>query len=283
MNEDDADDWDDGDPTWEEHAKEAVQQAWDNIEFDEVRGVIEVPDRDEPRRLSRECSSLEDLHSVLAEIYTNEWYGYVPFDSGEAVFEDDADGFVSDFLSDNEDAEKFFSSLQVLESEEEFFVSKETVEREQSQTLQLDLQLINDELIYRLARKPELMRELDPRKFEELIADLLRDKGYDVTLTQRSKDGGRDILAIRRDDIGEALTLVECKRYAEHNRVGVEIVRGLYGVVSAETATQGLVATTSFFTSGAKAFRDKVPFRLNLADFDVLKLMLSQFKKNRRA
>jgi restriction endonuclease Mrr len=125
------------------------------------------------------------------------------------------------------------------------------------------------------------MREIDPRKFEELIAELFRDKGYDVQLTPRSKDGGRDILVIERDDIGSALTLVECKRYAQNNKVGVDIIRGLYGVVCEERATRGLLATTSYFTSGAKAFRDKVPYRLGLADFDILREMLSQFRRNR--
>jgi restriction system protein len=124
------------------------------------------------------------------------------------------------------------------------------------------------------------MRELDPRKFEELVAELLRDKGYDVTLTPPSRDGGRDILAVKREDIGSALTLVECKRYAANKRVGVDIVRGLYGVVSADNATRGLIATTSYFTSGARAFRDQVPYRLGLADFEVLRRMLQRFRSH---
>lgn len=277
---DDLQDWDEGDPTWEQHAKDAVEQAWENAYFDEVRGVIELPDRDEPRR-SVSCDNLEELQIALAEIYTNEWYGYVPFDSGEAVFEDDADGFVGDFLTDHKDAEEFFDSLRVEEAEEDLYQSDETVERGESQVLRLDLQEINDELIRRLAERPELMRELNPRKFEELIAELLRDKGYEVTLTPRTRDGGRDILAIKREDIGTALTLVECKRHAADNRVGVGIVRGLYGVVSADQATRGLIATTSYFTRDARAFRDKVEYRLSLADFDVLSGMLRQFRQSR--
>ena len=125
---DDLQDWDEGDPTWEQHAKDAVVQAWENAYFDEVRGVIEIPDRDEPRR-SVSCDNIEDLQIALSEIYTNEWYGYVPFDSGEAVFEDDADGFVGDFLTDHKDAEEFFESLRVEEAEEDLYQSDETVER----------------------------------------------------------------------------------------------------------------------------------------------------------
>lgn len=275
------DDWDESDPVWEQKAEEAVKEAWENIFYDEVRGVIEVPDRDEPRFRSRECSDLEELQAVLSELYRDEWNNYAPFDSGEAVFEDDAEGYVGDFLMDHRDADEFFESLRVAEAEEELYQSDETVERGESRVLRLDLEQINDELIRRLAERPELMRQLDPRKFEELIAELLRDKGYDVTLTPRSRDGGCDIIAIRRDDIGSALTLVECKRYASDHPVGVEIVRGLYGVVCSENASRGLIATTSHFTRGARAFRDRHEYRLSLADFGFLTTMLQQFRGRR--
>jgi restriction system protein len=118
------------------------------------------------------------------------------------------------------------------------------------------------------------MRDLAPRRFEELVAELFRDKGYDVELTPPSKDGGIDIIAVSRSDVGSAMTLIECKRYAESNRVGVDIVRGLYGVVEEQKASRGQIVTTSYFTKGAKAFRDKVPYRLGLADFDLLSAFL---------
>ncbi len=274
---DDPWDDDDADSVWESHAKAAVKSAWESADFDDVRGVIDISDADDPR-LATECKDIDALRAALSSIYAEAWYAYVPFESGEAVFSGDADGYVGDFLSDHAEAEEFFDSLRVEDSEEDLFQSDEAVERGQSRILRLDLAQINDELIRCLTLRPELMRELDPRKFEELVAELLRDKGYEVKLTPRSKDGGRDILAIKREDIGSALTLVECKRYAQNNKVGVDIVRGLYGVVSAEKATRGLLATTSYFTSGAKAFRDQVPYRLGLADFDILRAMLSQFR-----
>jgi len=274
------DDLDDDDPTWEEHAKKAVQRAWDSIYIDDIRGVLEIPNHDEPRHRPKECRTIDDLRSVLEDIYTDEWNNYVPFDSGESVFTDDAEGYIDAFLANKQEIDEFFSSLRVENTAEELYRSDEGIKPGESQTLRLDVELINNELIQRLAQRPELMRELDPRKFEELIADLLRDRGYDVTLTPKSKDGGRDILAIRRDDIGTALTLVECKRYSQSNHVGVDIIRGLYGVVSAERATRGLIATTSFFTRDAHAFRDRVPYRLSFADFDVLRAMLLQFRKH---
>jgi len=125
------------------------------------------------------------------------------------------------------------------------------------------------------------MRELEPRKFEELVAELFRNMGYTVELTPRSRDGGLDIIAIDRSDLGSALTLIECKRYSASNRVGVEVVRGLYGVVEQQRATRGLIATTSFFTKDAMAFRDSVQYRLALADFDQITQFLHEWKSQR--
>jgi restriction endonuclease Mrr len=55
-------------------------------------------------------------------------------------------------------------------------------------------------------------------------------------------------------------------------------VRGLYGVVEEKRATQGLIVTTSYFTKDAIAFRDRLPYRLSLADFDRLTTFLRQWR-----
>ena len=122
------------------------------------------------------------------------------------------------------------------------------------------------------------MREMEPRKFEELVAAMFRNQGYDVTLTPRSNDGGTDVIAVQRSGIGTAMIIVECKRYAETNKVGVEIVRGLYGVLEHRKATRGIIATTSFFTRGATQFCNDIPYRLALADFSTLTRELNEWK-----
>lgn len=114
------------------------------------------------------------------------------------------------------------------------------------------------------------MRELGPRQFEELVAELFQDMGYEVRLTPRTRDGGRDVIAFFKDAAGTLLTLIECKRFAPHRPVGVGIVRELYGVVEAERASRGVVATTSFFTKDAEAFQERIKYRLSLADYQSL-------------
>lgn len=140
----------------------------------------------------------------------------------------------------------------------------------ESSRIRLDLEEINDAIIRELAVRPHLMYELHPRKFEQLVAELFRDMGYDVVLTPPSGDGGRDIKAFRKDACGTLLTLIECKRYSRTHPVGVALVRSLYGVLERERASHALVATTSRFTKGARAFQQDVPFRLSLADYDQL-------------
>jgi restriction system protein len=97
--------------------------------------------------------------------------------------------------------------------------------------------------------------------------ELLDRLGYSVTLTPASKDGGKDIYAARKDHLGSFLYIVECKKYAPDNRIGVGIIRHLNGVVQAEQATAGILATTSFFTSGAREFQRRIAHQISLKDY----------------
>lgn len=124
-----------------------------------------------------------------------------------------------------------------------------------------------NQLIALLARQPELMYDLPPRRFEELTAEILTREGLQVTLTPQSRDGGRDILAFAQTSAGRHLYYVECKRFSATRPVDVAIVRNLYGVVEADHATAGLVVTTSRFTPDAVAFRDTVSWRMALKDY----------------
>lgn len=136
---------------------------------------------------------------------------------------------------------------------------------------------VNDELIRYLAKHPELLYELHPRRFEELVAELLRDQGFEPTLTPRTRDGGRDILAARSDALGSLLYLVECKRYAPKNKVGVEVVRAIHGVTNAERATKGVIVTTSSFSKDAIAFASPLKYGIGLYDFEALKSWLNRY------
>jgi HJR/Mrr/RecB family endonuclease len=100
---------------------------------------------------------------------------------------------------------------------ESFFIATEPVESApEASILVTD---INTELKRYLNKHPEKLYDLTLRKFEELIASILEDLGFEVELTQATRDGGSDIIAYIRNAVCEYLTLVECKKYSPENKV----------------------------------------------------------------
>ncbi len=135
------------------------------------------------------------------------------------------------------------------------------------QQLVIAVENTNENILHRLRVDPEEFWTLPPRKFEEIVAELLKGMGYDVELTPLSRDGGFDMYAAKRDKVGRFLFLVECKRYVPPHKVGVQVIRSLYGVVQQKSANAGIIATTSFFTKGAKAFEQERQYQIQLSDY----------------
>lgn len=139
------------------------------------------------------------------------------------------------------------------------------------------VQEINLELLARLAHSPQLMYQLDPRKFEELVARLLEDHGCEVTLTKRTRDGGYDVYGRLKNSVASPVFLAECKRYGPTNKVGVEVVRGLYGVTEARRANLGLIITSSSFTKDAIEEKVRIGDRIELKEFNDLRQWLARY------
>jgi len=101
--------------------------------------------------------------------------------------------------------------------------------------------------------------KISPREFEEIIAEIFRQQGFEVELTKRTRDGGKDVIAIHRNAMGiDTRYFIECKRFAPGNKVDIGIVRTLYGVHSALSgANKSIIATTSSFTSEAIKFANE--------------------------
>ncbi len=55
--------------------------------------------------------------------------------------------------------------------------------------------------IERLSQFPGDLRNLNRRRFEELVAELFVGFGYAVELTKRTRDGGKDIIAIKKQEV----------------------------------------------------------------------------------
>lgn len=123
-------------------------------------------------------------------------------------------------------------------------------------------------LIQQASRSKEVLFQIHPRLFEEVVAELFSAKGFAVELTQRSRDGGKDIIAVRYDMGIPSRWIVECKRYRTR-KVDVKLVRELYGIKEAERYNNAVLVTTSAFTDPAIQFERSV-WGLSLADYKAL-------------
>jgi restriction system protein len=87
-------------------------------------------------------------------------------------------------------------------------------------------------------------------EFEMLVGEAFRLQGYTVTeLGGAQADGGVD-LVLRK---GTESFLVQCKQWKAY-KVGVDVVRELYGVMASRGAAGGFVITSGTFTADAQDF-----------------------------
>lgn len=150
----------------------------------------------------------------------------------------------------------------------QFIVERYARFRADTQLVVPTLNAINGLLLERLRVDPHQLFSIDPRKFEELICEILDRHGWRVELTPKTKDGGYDIFAFSGSPGGVSSSwLVECKRYRPDRKVGVEVVRSICGVKEQLKAANAMIVTTSSFTRGAHEW-SKTRWDLSLRDYD---------------
>jgi len=117
-----------------------------------------------------------------------------------------------------------------------------------------------DEARLRLSRDAEYQNlvNMDPYDFEKYVADLFMIRGYEVELTPRTGDGGKDII-LRKD--GE-IHIVECKRYNENHKVSRPAIQKFHSALIDMNAKEGFFVTTSYFTQPAMQYTINKPIRL---------------------
>lgn len=117
--------------------------------------------------------------------------------------------------------------------------------------------------------------KVHPKVFQDVVASVFRDHGYEAFVTGYIKDGGIDVILQK----GHTTIGVQVKR--SKNTIVVEQIRSLAGALVLANLTQGVFVTTSRFTRDAKeattAFTKTLyPMALELIDaerfFDALKI-----------
>ena len=161
----------------------------------------------------------------------------------------------------------------IYQTPEPLEVSRKESRKELIRSVQPKLIVVGAAIAERLQKNPRAMYTLAPREFEQLILEILRDRGHEAYLTPQTRDGGRDVLAYIDDDLyGRLLCLVEAKRYASHRKVGVDMVQRLYGTFSSEGASCAMLVTSSSFSAPARAFQVQHKYRLALKEYaDIVK------------
>jgi HJR/Mrr/RecB family endonuclease len=140
------------------------------------------------------------------------------------------------------------------------------------------VELINVEMLKYIKSNPKYLHNLHWRAFEELIAEILASFGWQVELTSPTKDNGYDIFAIYKDASGIRHNwIIECKKWDPERKVGVEVIRNLYGVKTDLKVGNALIATTSSFTKGVEKFKAS-HYDLETKGFNDIVSWVNQYK-----
>ena len=134
--------------------------------------------------------------------------------------------------------------------------------------IQGDFDALNSELYEHFSKNSDQLTRLGWRKFEMLVAELLQAQGFEAELGPGHADGGVDIRLLQRDPIGDILTLVQVKKYADKYPIRLQAIQALHGVKEAEDADNSIFVTTSRYLMSAENFasRDNVKMKLYVSD-----------------
>ena len=145
---------------------------------------------------------------------------------------------------------------------------------------------------YRRNKRKQLVRDVEQsqsadaldgmrwQEFEMLVGEAFRLRGFQVLETGGGgADGGIDLVLSKPTQNGREKYLVQCKQWRAW-KVGVDVVRELYGVMAARGAAGGFVVTSGRFTAEATQFAEGR--NLTLIDGPKLQRMLRDAKVSAR-
>jgi restriction system protein len=81
---------------------------------------------------------------------------------------------------------------------------------------------------------------------------LFAEEGWKISVTQKSRDGGKDVIAQKEIDNQKTIAYIQAKRYKGKNKVGIKEVKEFVATVAGDKVDIGYVVTTSSFSNPAK-------------------------------
>jgi len=139
------------------------------------------------------------------------------------------------------------------------------------------------EVMRMIEKDPDGIYQIDPWKWEEIIAGAYKQAGFDeVILTPRSGDKGRDVIATKYG-VGSVRFFDQIKAYSPGNLVTAEEVRAMLGVITgARNVSKGIITTTSTFAprlQDDEFIKPFLPYRLELKPREELLAWLESLSK----
>jgi restriction endonuclease Mrr len=117
-----------------------------------------------------------------------------------------------------------------------------------------------------------LICSLEWKRFEELCREYFTSKGYKAELTKKGADGGIDVMIFKESySLLKPFGIIQCKAWGK-SRIGVKLIRELYGVMASEKTPLGVFMTTGEFTSDAMKFSKNKHLKL-ISGVQFLKLI----------
>ena len=118
------------------------------------------------------------------------------------------------------------------------------------------------------------IKDLPWKDFEYLVSEAYRRQGYSVQENLGGgSDGGVDLVLTKDGN----RTLVQCKNW-KSSKVGVTTVRELFGVMTAEGASGGIVVCSGHYTNDATEFAKGKP--ITLIDGAALSRLIGDVQKS---
>lgn len=119
------------------------------------------------------------------------------------------------------------------------------------------------------ALREKLLATVDPFLFEEVVAELLSSLGFDVFLTSRTRDGGKDIYAACPSEDGPTLMMVECKRLRPDSALDAVNIRALLGQFTFEREFGSRVSCAMLATTARRLGTVACEFNENVEELTV--------------
>ena len=116
----------------------------------------------------------------------------------------------------------------------------------------------------------EVYTQMTPREFEDAVAMLFRDLGYEVQQTPFTRDGGKDAIMVKEG----RRSVLECKRYARTGLTGRRDLQILLSAMRDSKAKSAFFVTTGKFASTAIAYAQKN--KITIFDIDTLPDLIAQ-------